>query len=94
MAIDWDSVDKDIDDALDSAKARTNEQLAASIASMTRLTHDEIMQLFPTPADVKQLSLLMQIVRSADDRNRKLNQLIENIEGVAGAVITIVNRFA
>ena len=94
MPIDWDGVDAEIDQAIDEAKKRTNDRLAAQVSSLTRLTDEEVKKLFPTPADLKQLAELMQIVRSADARNRKVNQLVKNIESVAGAVVTLIDRLA
>ncbi|MCC6350234.1 MAG: hypothetical protein IT347_11670 [Candidatus Eisenbacteria bacterium] len=94
MPIDWDEAEKQIDEALDAARKRTNDKLAATISSLTRLTDAEVKKLFPTPADVEQLATLMKVVKSADDRNKKLNQIIKNVESMAGAILTIVDRFA
>lgn len=94
MPINWDQVEADVDKALDDAQKRTNDKLAGQISSLTRLTDDEIKKLFPTPADVEQLVDLMKIVRSADERNKKLNRLMKNIDSVAGAVLTLVEKLA
>ena len=94
MPIDWDKVDSEVEQALDGAVKKTNDRLAGQISSLTRLTDTEIKKLFPTPADVEQLVSLMKIVRSADERNRKVNQLVKNIESVAGAVVTLLDKLA
>lgn len=94
MPIDWDKAEGEVDAALEAAKQRTNDKLAGTISSLTRLTDSEIKKLFPTPADVEQLVTLMKVVRSADDRNKKINQIVKNVNGMAGAILTLVDRFA
>ena len=94
MPINWDGVDAELDQALDAARKRTNDKLAGQISSLTRLTDDEVKELFPTPADVGRLVELLKIVKSADERNRKVSRLARNIESLGGAVVTLLERFA
>ncbi len=94
MAIDWDKFDKDIDEAIETAGERTDAKLASIMSSITRLTDDEIADLFPQPADVERLKELMKVVKSADDRNIKINSIIENSEKFAGVIITLLEKFA
>jgi hypothetical protein len=94
VPINWDEVDAEIDQALDAAKKRTNDKLASQISSLTRLTDDEVKRLFPTPADVERLVELMKIVKAADERNRKVNRLVKNIESLGGTVVTLLEKFA
>lgn len=89
-AFDWDAIDAAIDDAADS----TDAALAGRVSSLTRLTDAEVAELFPEPADVKRLAELMKIVKSAEDRNAKVNRLVDNIEDLAGTVLTLIGKLA
>ena len=94
MPIDWDKAEQEIDSALDNALKKTNDKLAGTISSLTKMSDAEVKKLFPTPADLEQLVDLMKIVRSADSRNAKINRIVKNVESTAGAILTIVERFA
>jgi len=94
MAIDWEQFDKDVDQAVEQAAQKTDEKLATRISSVTRLTDEEIMGLFPDPADVKKLKDLMKVVKSAEDRNMKINRIVANAEEFGGIVLTLLNKFA
>jgi len=94
MPIDWNSFNDDIDTAVAQSGTRTDDQLASKISSVTRLTDDEIKQMFPDPADVKKLAELMQIVKSATDKNAKVNQLVANSETFASIIIPLLEKFA
>jgi hypothetical protein len=63
------------------------------ISSITHLTNDEIEQMFPAPADVQKLFDLMKIVKSAEDRNNKINSIVSNAEQFGGVVLTLLNKF-
>ena len=93
MAIDWDQFDKDVDQAIEQSAQITDEKLATQISSVTRLTDEEIMELFPDPADVKKLKNLMKVVKSTEDRNTKINQIITNAEDFGGIVLTLLGKF-
>ena len=92
MAIDWTDVETHADSDLKAAKGRTDEKLASKISSITSMTDKEIQGLFPEPADAKRLATLMQIVQSSDDQNRKVDQLVGNIQDLAGTVITLLGK--
>ena len=94
MPIDWEKLGKEIDEALKRAEKRTDDKLASRVASMTRLTEEEIKLLFPAPADVDKLKKLMEIVKSDEDRNRKVVLLKNNIESVAETVVKLLEKFA
>jgi hypothetical protein len=94
MPIDWEKLGKEIDAALKRAEKRTDDKLASRVASLTRLTEEEIKELFPTPADVDKLKKLMEIVKSDEDRNRKVVLLKTNIENVAETVVKLLEKFA
>lgn len=94
MAIDWDKIDAEVDGIIEQAANATDEKLASKISSVTRLTDEEIMELFPEPADVKKLKELMKVVKSAEDRNTKVNNIMVNVEDFAGIIITILGKLA
>ncbi len=87
---DWDAIDRGIDEAAD----RTDEKLASAISSVTRLNNEEIRKLFPEPADVNKLNRLMKIVKQETERHNKINNLVANIEDLAGTVITLLEKVA
>ncbi len=93
MPIDWDVFDSDLDTAIDISIAETDAQLAGRVSSLTRMTDDEIQELFPTPADVQKLAKLMQIVKSAEDQNTKINKIVEDGEQFAGIIIKLLDKF-
>lgn len=94
MAIDWDQFDKDVEKAIEQAAQKTDEKLATRISSVSRLTDEEIVELFPDPADVKKLKDLMKVVKSAEDRNTKVNKIVANAEEFGGIVLTLLAKFA
>lgn len=94
MSIDWDSFDKNVQQAIDNAADRTDTALAGRVASITRLTDAEVRDLFPAPADVQKLGELLKIVKNASDKNTRAHALVSNIESLATTVITLVEHFA
>lgn len=94
MAIDWDKIDAEVDGIIEQVANATDEKLASKISSVTRLTDEEIMELFPEPSDVKKLKELMKVVKSAEDRNTKVNTIVANVEDFAGIIITILGKLA
>ena len=93
MPIDWNKFEKDLDKAIEKAGKKTDNKLASRISSITRMTDEEIKQLFPKPADVEKLGKLIRIVKSAEDQNNKINELVENVEELGGIVLTLLGKF-
>ena len=93
MPVDWDELDKDIDSAIKDSVKKTDKQLASRISSLTRMTDEEVQELFPDPGDVKKLTKLMKIVKSADERNTKINNIAANAEEFGGVVLTLIEKF-
>jgi hypothetical protein len=90
MAKSWKDLDiKSI--AKESAK-ETDDKLASEISSLTRLKDEEVKKLFPEKGDVAKLTELMQIVHSADARNKKVNRIVENSEKFAGVILTLLSK--
>lgn len=93
MPFDINKFKEKLDAARQNAKDKTDKELASEISGLTRLTDDEIQELFPQTADLEKLADLMAIVKSADDQNQKINKIVENSEKFAGVVITLLNKF-
>jgi hypothetical protein len=93
MPIDWDKFDKDLGDIVKKAADATDEQLAEKIASVTRMTAEEVQSLFPEPADVKKLAELMKIVKSSEERNTKVQNIVANAEAFGGVMLTLLANF-
>ncbi|GAB2188415.1 hypothetical protein MAH1_00210 [Sessilibacter sp. MAH1] len=94
MPIDWNTFNNELDIAIINAANATDKKLASQISSITRLTDDEIQELFPEPADVKKLTQLLEIVKSAEDRNTKINKIVDNSEEFGGIVLTLLEKLA
>ena len=93
MAINWDQFESDLDEIIESGAERADERLASKISSVTRMTDEEIKELFPKPADAKLLTELMKVVKSSEDRNTKINNIVNNSEKFAGVVLTLLAKF-
>ncbi len=91
MALDFSNID--IDAIVDDAAQKTDDKLAGQISSLTRMTDAEIKKLFPKAADAKKLVALMQIVKSAETRNKKISNIVENSEKFAGIVLKLLDKF-
>ena len=94
MPIDWDDFQASLDGAVENAKKKTDDELAAQAASITRLTEEEVKKLFPKPADVQSLKDLMEIVKSSESRNRQIARIEQNIESLGGTILTLLQKFA
>lgn len=90
MSINWNNVD--VEGAMKRAGDRTDEKLASQVSSLTRLTDQEVLELFPEPADVKKLQELMKVVKSAEERNSKINRIVSNAEEFGGIVLTLLDK--
>ena len=93
MAINWDDFDNEINDIVDNASTQTDEQLASRISSLTKMTDDEVKELFPNPSDVKKLTKLMKIVKSSEDKNIKVKKIMDNTEEFSGVIVSLLGKF-
>ena len=91
---------KELDDLLDnfdeiSAKAKkdADKEIGDKISSATRMTSEELNELFPERGDQKKLAELMQIVKSADEHNQKVNNIISRAEEFSGIVVKLLGKF-
>lgn len=92
MPINWEEFDENLNQAITESAHAVDIKLASHISSITRLTDDEINELFPEPADLKKLANLLKIVKSAENRNNKVNAIIDNSEEFAGVVLTLLTK--
>ena len=93
MPVNWEQLENDIDSIIDDAAGRTDEELLSRISSLTRMTDEEVIELFPEPADLKTLTKLMAIVKGAEEQNTKINNIVNNAEEFGGVVLTLLNKF-
>ncbi len=93
MPVDWDKLDKELDGIIETASDKTDILLASKISSITHMTDDEVIELFPKPADAKKVADLMRIVKSAEDRNTKIDNIVSNAKEFGGIVLTLMEKF-
>lgn len=91
MAINWDEID--LDEIIDETANETDEELASKISSLTKMTDEEVKELFPNTADAKKLVQLMKIVKSSEDRNTKINNIVSNAQEFSGVMLTLLGKF-
>jgi hypothetical protein len=94
MTINWDEFDSEIDLIIENSAEVTDEKLASSISSITRMTDEEVKELFPSPADVKKLTELMKIVKSSQNRNEKINSIVAKSEELGGVILSLLQKFS
>jgi len=94
MPINWGEFNKDLDSIIKKSADKTDTRLASKISSITRMTDEEVKELFPKPADIQKLAKLMQIVKSSEDRNTKVNNIMNNTEEFAGIILTLLEKFS
>ena len=92
MAIDWDAFEKDVKIDAQNAANETDKALSGRISSVTRLTDEDINELFPIAADAEKLAKLIKAVKTADDKNKKLNEIMSNSEEVAGILVRLIDK--
>ena len=94
MPVNWDKFENEIDTIIAESAEETDQKLASKISSITRMTDDEVKELFPDPADVKKLTELMKVVKSSENRNNRINKIVANAEKFGGIVLTLLAKFA
>lgn len=93
-SIDWDQFSKDAATAATDAGSKTDDQLASSISSVSRLTDAEIKSLFPTKGDAAKAAKLLSIVKGATSQNNKIASLKSHIDDLAGVAVTLLSHFS
>lgn len=92
MAIDWDTFEEDVKNDAKVAADETDNNLSSRISSVTKLNDEEIKELFPNAADAEKLAMLIKAVKTADDKNKKLNEIMSNSEEVAGILVRLIDK--
>ena len=91
MSIDWNKYDPT--KLARRAAEKTDEKLASKISSITRMTDEEVIKLFPKSTDAIKVAELMMIVKSAEKRNKKVKALADNAEQLAGITLKLLEKF-
>jgi|TARA_R100000501_G_scaffold2927_1_gene6789 hypothetical protein len=94
MPVDFDQLDAEMDGIINESAEAADLKLASMISSITRMTDDEVLELFPNSGDVKRLKDLMVIVKSAGDRSDKVRRIVSNAEGFGDVILTLLSKFA
>jgi hypothetical protein len=76
------------------ASKKTKKQFSDELSSFTKLTAEEIQQLFPKKSDRDELLTLLEIIYSASDENEKKAEIAEKIGKIGGVVIKLAKNFA
>ncbi|MDN3378711.1 MULTISPECIES: hypothetical protein [unclassified Pseudoalteromonas] len=92
MSINWEELEKNIDVAIQAGTDSTNKKLYSKISSVTRLTDEEISEMLPDEADVKKLSKLMTIIKSAENDNIKVKKLADNVQELGSIAIKLIDK--
>jgi len=93
MSKELDELVHNFDKISGKAKQEADDEVGDKISSATRLSKSEVKELFPKTEDQKKLAELMQIVKLADRRNKKVNALVDRAEDFGGIVVTLLNKF-
>lgn len=92
MRSDWEQLEAALDKAIASAVERTDAALASRVSALTRLTEAEVRSLFPTPADVRRLQRLMDIVEQSRSDHAAITRLETSITDLAGTVVRLLGK--
>lgn len=90
---EWAEFEKAFDEAVEESAREAKEKFVSRVTSISRLTEEEIDDLFPDQADKKKLAKLMSIVKSAEDDNRKIVRLEGNLRELGDTLFTLLNKF-
>jgi hypothetical protein len=92
MPFDINEFKEKFNSARQHALDKTNIELASEISSVSRLTNEEIMELFPETTDMEKLASLIEIVNSTEEQNTKINQIVSNAEKFGGIILSLVGK--
>ena len=76
------------------AKAKTDAELADSVAALCNLSEDELSKIVPKAIDEDSLDALMKIVGDATKSNKAKATAIRNIAGLAEIAIGLAKKLA
>lgn len=91
---------KELDDLLNNfdkissqAVKDADEVIGNKISSVTRMSKEEVKELFPERGEQKKLVELMRIVKSSDNHNQKVNAIADHVGDFSGVVVKLLNKF-
>lgn len=82
---DWDKIS-------DQASEEADRKVGDEILGKIKMDQDKINELFPDTGDQQKFSELMEIVKSADDQNKKVNKIKDRIEDFSGTIVTLLDK--
>ena len=92
MSFDWDEFRENAKKAAEQAGKKTDDKLASQISCASRLTYEEITEIFPQQADAAKLADLLAVVKSSTAHNEKVANLQANIKNYADVIVRLVAR--
>lgn len=90
--INWDELSKSADKAAEEAARKADEQLMGRIQHLTILKPEDVKQIFPDTSDKEKFEELMTIIKSAEEKNNKINRIVANSEKFAGIIVTLLSK--
>lgn len=93
MSKELDELMDNFDEISTKAKEEADREVGDKISSVTKMTAEEVKELFPDTEEQKKLAELVQIVKSSDDHNQKVNAVIGRAEEFSGIVVKLLGRF-
>jgi len=93
MSKELDDLVNNFDSISDQAVEDADEEIGNKISSVTRMSKNEVKELFPEREDQKRLAELMKIVKSSDEHNQKVNAISDRAEDFSGVVVKLLNKF-
>lgn len=77
--------------AAEQARKETDEKYRQVIATLTRLSEEDVERLFPTRTDKDRLLELLDIVNQETDDNIKVARLKEDIESYGTIILKLIS---
>lgn len=90
MPMDWKNLD--VTKIAKQAGSKTDDQLAGQLAALTSIRAEDLKKLFPDQGDVAKFVELMQIVKSGETKNKKVNQIFANADKFGSILITLLGK--
>jgi hypothetical protein len=93
MSEELEELVENFDEISEKAEKEAEREVGDKISSVTRMNKREVKELFPSREDQKKLAELMQIVKSGEEHNEKVNDITKRAEEFSGVVVTLLNKF-
>lgn len=86
-------LDQLLQNIVNDAAEKTNQELESELSSLTRLTDPELKSILSTGITKKDLAQVIKECKSATKSNEDKVQALQNINGGVKAVVSIVGKF-